>query len=299
MTKTVFRVETRTDEQIANDLEATRVGKLFVALAKRRVKEMRQEAAARSAMKPAPVAVVIVAPKAPFKKGVIIPADPAGTERMRKQNADTEAVRLLTHKRDQARMAAEHIYAWMVDAIPSQDEIVRELRAALFVPIEGSPTGYRCEGVVIHTNQVEIEKVAEAREAKRRVLEVLSGTDVTAKLAVLKDEGFELSHNDDRGNAVYQKCGVEVTLFLRGDNEYRAPRGNDKLSPEQMAAKLRRETQASQKECGAESPAARAKREAKRESLRLERISAQPSKGRGGQKDNGHGQQKGGKKNKK
>ena len=100
----------------------------------------------------------------------------------------------------------------------------REFKAALFVPMEGDDdTAYRCEGVVIHTDEVSRVKVQEARDAKRRVLEVLRGTDVTAKLAALDAEGFEFSHEDDRGNKVYSRFGVEVTLFINNRRDAFVP----------------------------------------------------------------------------
>jgi hypothetical protein len=159
------------------------------------------------------LATVAVAPVVHSKMGLII-SKPSPTE-MAQAEDQREADRL-RYLREEARKTADRLFYWMRDTIPSRDVIEREFMAALFVPVEDDDTAYRCEGVVIHTDEVDRVRVQEARDAKRRVLDVLRGTDLTAKLAALDAESFEFSHEDDRGNKVYSKWGVEVILFMSG-----------------------------------------------------------------------------------
>jgi hypothetical protein len=92
---------------------------------------------------------------------------------------------------------------------------------------------------------------------------------------------------DDRNAAVYVCEGVEIRAYGAAINpEIRgAKQWGRNLSEEQLRAKARRDQLAAQRPQEPVDPSVRLKREADREARRLERQSAQPKKGAGGQKD--------------
>ena len=145
-----------------------------------------------------------------------------------------EAARYMAQKRLAAAKATyEDLVRWMDKARPSRELIVKEFTAALFVPTDDEGI-YACEGVRIG--------VAEAAfYAKGRVMAVLKGTNHLAKLDALAKEGFDISHQDARGNTVFARDGVEITLFGSATEQpKRDNRFGSKMNDEQRRAAERR-----------------------------------------------------------
>ena len=201
-----FRQETRTDAEIAADVareeEARairRSGRLLVELATRRAAEMRAEAArqakaAELAKETAPQS----AEQKPVIKGVIVPADPAETERIRAANAEAE--------RRQAERKARQA--------ESEKPIPAEILAA------GLKADIEAEAKRRQDEANEAERLAEGYRADvfRTALTIASnGDSVDVKMANLESAGF--THVGDSKNgrdAEFHHQKADVTFYLRG-----------------------------------------------------------------------------------
>lgn len=255
----------------------------FLAVAKRRAKQVKREAEL-AAQKERMAQVQAVQKNTPLSQKPVQGEVPAKFGVVR----EGDGMSFLDAKRaHEARLTAERLFAWMEKEYPSPEVIEHEFRAALFSPVVGSPTAWACEGVVIHIDQVERERVVEANHAKRRVLEVLRGTNHTAKLEKLASEGFEPAGEDERGNAIYayaRSAGVTVTLFGSGVSKpVSDKRFGSRLTPEQQAAADRRANNAAKHVKVIVDPSVRLKRDSVREARRLER-SKNPNRGVSGAK---------------
>ncbi len=140
------------------------------------------------------------------------------------------------HRKSEALKARKSLLFWMENERPSLDLIRREFAAALFVHVEDGT--YACEGVVIKEDE-------HHTIAKIKVLSELKGTDVTAKMDALRRHGFVLVETDVRGNGIYRRGEVEVTLFLSAGSTSRTkasdkPKSFNPLSPQEKAVREQR-----------------------------------------------------------
>lgn len=239
MTNLVVDEETaRANAAFEADRKADRDARKLVEIAHRSAKQQREAAAARAAA----MARQPKAAPSPMMKpriGVIIPADPAETARIRAENDKAEAERLAFVRRQAAERTYDDLVGWLrANPAVSELQIGKEFMAALFLPLNNGV--YSCEGVKIHVDEPARIERWEAHEAKRRVLAVLSGTDFTAKLKKLEAEGFTEARRDDRGNAVYARGEVTVVLYGSSTGEQARHPSYSRLTPEQQKAADRR-----------------------------------------------------------
>lgn len=275
-----FNVRVVSDEEA----KALAIQNELRAVAKRRAKQVRREAdlAAKNER-------VAQAMQAAQSKALLAPKPTRDEVRaMFGVIVEGNGRSLLDAKREhEARLTAERLFAWMEKEYPTLEVIENEFRAALFAPIIGNPTGWACEGVILHTDQVERGRIVEANHAKRRVLEVLRGTNHTAKLEKLAAEGFEPASEDESGNAIYayaRSTGVTVTLYGSAPSKPVANKQFGRhLTPEQQAAADRRAQNAAKRPKVVIEPSEKLKRESAREARRLER-SRNSNKGASGAK---------------
>lgn len=246
-----FRVVDAAEAQAAYERNA------FIELAKRRAKVIRRQAE-RDEKEAKRLAVldrleaerkaatstshVFIQPK-PVFKGIVMSASQAEIERQRYENTAREEERVRT----KCRNDAERVYHELVDFLRmnptmSEEQIVREFKGALFMPVEGVEGKFSCEHMTIHLDEVARIARWEAHDAKKLALKAIANTtDYVRKLAIVAEANFFTAGEDHRGNPVFERDGVSLTLYGSGvSSSTGAKHFSKNLNPEQQRAAERR-----------------------------------------------------------
>lgn len=248
-----FRVVDAAEAQAAYERNA------FIELAKRRAKAIRRQAErdAKEAKRQAVVAQVeaarkalvsnvsnvFIEPQKPVFKGIIMSASQAEIEHTQWENARQEEERVRTKCRNDAERVYHQLVAFLrMNPTMSRDQIVREFKGALFMPVLGTEDKFACEHVVIHLDEVARIARWEARDTKKMVLQAIANTtDYVRKLAILAEANFLPAGDDHRGNPVFERDGASITLYGSGVvNSMATKQFGKNLNPEQLRAAERR-----------------------------------------------------------
>lgn len=222
----------------------------------------------------------------------------AAREERERQEAEARA-------RIAADLAAKHAVGTTSETEqeePAETEAPKTKLGVVYVPTPEETVEIQAKMAEREANRLAAYRRKEAEIAKENLLAQANESRPSIDLFIqwVVGAGFDYAGDDGRA-AVYVCEGVEIRAYGAAVNPDAGRRTFVRkfANEAQRLAAERINGLNNKREVAPETPTERAKREARRESLRAERIAAQPPKGKGGQKANPHGdkkpQKKGGK----